>query len=175
MEWYFTKKNCCAVLFVALASGFAHGDQEVDQKTIPPACEVALSTSVDQESPETKKPLFEHSSYPKAWKAAQKTNRPILIYVCMPNCPHCVKMMERTYEMPKVEQMVHSSFETIRVGRYKDAELVRKLKIKWFPTTVLVSPNNKVLDMIEGYVDAKRFQQRLQTGLASVTTQIQTR
>ena len=122
-----------------------------------------------------KNPLFRHHSYPDAWKAAQKTNRPILVYVCMPNCPHCVKMMEQTYEVPRVEQMVTGSFETIHVSRYTHAKLVEKLKVKWYPTTVLVAPNNKVLDVIEGYVDAKKFHIRLQTGLASVAGATQTR
>lgn len=137
--------------------------------------EVSLATPPEAEVTPEKIPLFRHNNYPDAWRAAQKSNRPILVYVCMPNCPHCVKMMEQTYEVPHVEKLVSSSFETIHVGRYKNAQLVQKLRIKWFPTTVLVGPNNKVLDMIEGYVDAKKFQQRLQTGLASITPTTQTR
>ena len=113
-------------------------------------------------------PLFQHATYPGAWTAAQKSNRPILVYVSMPNCPHCVKMVNSTYHKPKVEQLVASSFETIKVDRYTHATLVSKLHIKWYPTTVLVGPNNKILDVIEGYVGPKEFQQRLQTGLASM-------
>ncbi len=121
------------------------------------------------------KPLFQHTTYPAAWQAAQSSNRPILIYVGMPNCPHCVKMMQQTYHRPHVERMIAGSFETIKAGRDTHATLVQRLHIKWYPTTVLVSPNNKVLDVIEGFVDAQRFQQRLQTGLASAAPTSHTR
>lgn len=158
------------VLAVGTANSFA-------AETVVQA-EVADSSSKAAPKTEAEKtgPLFQHATYPEAWKAAQKSNRPILIYVCMPNCPHCTKMMEKTYELSHVDKLVRGSFETIHVGRYSHAKLISKLKIKWYPTTVLVSPNNKVLDMIEGYVAAPKFEQRLYTGLANVSgTKVATR
>jgi thioredoxin-related protein len=55
--------------------------------------------------------LFRHTSYPKAWTAAQQSNRPILLYVTMSGCPHCDKMMKETLHLPNVEQMISESFE----------------------------------------------------------------
>ncbi len=112
--------------------------------------------------------LFQHASYPAAWKAAQESNRPILIFVSMPNCHYCVKMKKQVLRIPHVKQMVAESFETLHADRYANAKLISKLKIKWYPTTVLVSPNNKVLDVIEGYAEVSPFKNRLQTGLASL-------
>ncbi|MGI9427033.1 MAG: thioredoxin family protein [Bythopirellula sp.] len=114
--------------------------------------------------------LFQHATYPEAWRAAQKSNRPILVFVSMPNCHYCVKMTDKVYQRPHVKELVSGSFETIKAGRYTHAKLVEKLHIKWYPTTVLVGPNNKVLDVIEGYADEHRFQQRLQTGLATLNS-----
>ena len=122
--------------------------------------------------------LFQHATYPDAWKAAQKSNRPILVYVSMPNCRYCVKMKEQVFHLPRVKQLVANSFETVRADRYTHSKLVQKLRVRWYPTTVLVGPNNRILDVIEGYADANKFQQRLQTGLASLKnspTAIQTR
>ncbi len=119
--------------------------------------------------------VFRHSSYPAALSASQKSNRPILIYVGMPRCPHCVKMLNKTYERSAVGNLVSGSFESVYVGRYTHAKLVERLKVRWYPTTVLVGPNNRVLDMIEGYVDASEFKQRLQTGIAAARTTTQTR
>ena len=113
------------------------------------------------------RPLFQHSTYPAAWRAAQKSNRPILVYVSMPNCHFCEKMKTQVYQLPRVKNLVTSSFETIHIDRYAHAKLVEKLQVKWYPTTVLVGPNNKILDIIEGYAEPNQFQQRLQTGLAS--------
>ena len=120
-------------------------------------------------------PLFKHASYPAAWTAAQESNRPILVYVSMPACPHCTKMLEQTYESNGVNEIVKGSFETLQVSRYTHAALISKLHVRWYPSTVLVGSNNKVLDMIEGYVDASTFKQRLQLGIASANSDTQTR
>ncbi|MCG8449286.1 MAG: thioredoxin family protein [Pirellulales bacterium] len=169
MARYIAQSTCCVALIAVFYPGISRGEQTLPASgDTAPVSEVA-PTAQDKTDPAKEKPtLFRHSSYPAAWKAAQKTNRPILVYVCMPNCPHCTKMVEQTYELPHVGQLVSGSFETIHASRFTHANLVKKLKIKWYPTTVLVGPNNKVLDMIEGYVDAKSFRKRLQGGLASV-------
>jgi hypothetical protein len=112
-------------------------------------------------------PRFKHASYPAAWTAAQESNRPILVYVSMPQCPHCTLMVDKTYERPEIDELVKGSFETLQAGRYTHATLISKLHVRWYPTTVLVGPNNKVLDMIEGYVDPNTFKRRLQLGIAS--------
>ena len=128
-----------------------------------PASEDAIPAVVDIKD----LPRFKHESYPDAWTAAQESNRPILVYVAMPQCPHCTKMLDETYEQAEVDELVKGSFETLQAGRYTHATLVSKLHVRWYPTTVLVSSNNKVLDMIEGYVDANTFKRRLQLGIAS--------
>ncbi len=141
---------------------------------------VNLSTIVEQPTAPVivdvkNAPLFRHASYPAAWTAAQESNRPILVYVSMPQCPHCTKMLEQTYETNGVNEIVKGSFETLQVSRYTHAALISKLHVRWYPTTVLVGSNNKVLDMIEGYVDANTFKQRLQLGIASANSDTQTR
>ncbi len=148
-----------AIAVLCQAPAFA-----ADGVVLPPATQPPLVSAVPAAQP---RPLFQHTTYPAAWKAAQKSNRPILVFVSMPNCHYCVKMKEQVYRLPRVRQLVASSFETVNAGRYSHSKLVEKLHIKWYPTTVLVGPNNKVLDVIEGYADANMFQQRLQTGLAS--------
>jgi thiol-disulfide isomerase/thioredoxin len=141
-----------------------------------PAAEATPSQTVSTISPvPDQRPLFLYASYPDAWTAAQKSNRPILLYVTMPGCPHCEKMIEETYHLPNVEQFVSESFESVHVSSKTQPTLVKSLKVKWFPTTVLVGPNNKIVDVIEGFVDAKTFERRLQTGLASADSSTQTR
>lgn len=110
--------------------------------------------------------IFRHTSYPAAWTAAQKTNRPILVYVTSSGCPHCVQMIQRTYKRPAIQRVMHRQFETVYVDRHQQPKLVQKMRIRWFPTTIVVAPDNKVLDKIEGYVDASVLAERLETQLA---------
>ena len=123
-----------------------------------------------------KKPtLFGHTTYPEAWTASQQSNRPILLYVSMSGCHHCDKMMAESYRTPEMEELLVDSFETLYVTRQHHPKLVKKLKVKWYPTTVLVGSNNKIMDVIEGYVDRKSFKRRIQTSLASTPKPVQTR
>jgi hypothetical protein len=132
---------------------------------VEPVQEVAVA-----EVPFKDMPLFKHETYPAAWTASQQSNRPILVYVTMPQCPHCTKMVDGTYGCKDVEELVKGSFETVQAGRYTHATLISKLHVRWYPTTVLVGSNNKVLDIIEGYVDANTFKRRLQLGIASANS-----
>lgn len=140
----------------------------------PAVQQVAVVESAEDvtvaEVPLKDRPLFKHASYPAAWTASQESNRPILVYVTMPQCPHCSKMIDSTYGCKEVDELVKGSFETVQAGRYTHATLISKLHVRWYPTTVLVGSNNKVLDIIEGYVDANTFQRRLQLGIASANS-----
>ena len=180
----------CTTALAIVCYGFACAEQTESSTCTAPAD--PLSAPVESDPQELKletvslaplvkadekaiKLLFRHLTYPAAWKAAQKSNRPILVYISMPNCPHSEKMKEQTYHLDKIETLVAGSFETISADRFTHATLIEKLNIRWYPTTVLVTPDNKVLDVIEGFVDAKRFQRRLQTSLASLESRVQKR
>ncbi len=119
--------------------------------------------------------VFRFTSYPAAWTAAQKTNRPILVFVTSRSCPHCSRMLGDTYRTTSVKQFVSDSFETVYVDRAEQPELAAKLHVRWFPTTVVVGPDNQVIDMIEGYVEPAAFSRRLQTTLAAQSAETQTR
>ncbi len=119
--------------------------------------------------------VFKYSSYPVAWTSAQSSNRPILVFATSSNCPHCTRMIGETLRSPQVGRFLNDSFETVYVNRAEQPELAAKLKIRMFPTTIVVGPNNQVLDVIEGYVDSKTFAQRLQTTVAAHQAATQTR
>jgi thioredoxin-like negative regulator of GroEL len=137
----------------------------------------AAATSTPAEAPpaaatkEKSAPLrhgvFRFTSYPAAWTAAQKTGRPILVYVTSRSCPHCTRMLGETYQRATMRTFVSDSFETVLVDRTEQPGLAQKLRVRLFPTTLVVGPDNQVIDVIEGYVDAAAFSRRLQTSLAA--------
>jgi len=126
-----------------------------------------VASLAPEAQPKLRHGVFRFTSYPAAWMAAQKSNKPILVFATAPSCPHCVRMVGETYRSPHISRFLNDSFETVYVDRAVQPELAAKLKIRWFPTTIVVGPNNQVLDVIEGYVDSKAFSQRLQTTFAA--------
>lgn len=185
MVRYCARTGFGAAMIAAFLTTSSHADSPtIEPEAQAPVAETTVATApaseaVPAQTVSTLTPaprtLFGHTSYPEAWTAAQKSNRPILLYVTMSGCPHCEKMIDETYHLPEVERMVIDSFESIQVNGSQQPALAKSLKVKWYPTTILVGPNNKVVDVIEGYVDAKTFERRLQTGLASTDSSTQTR
>jgi thioredoxin-related protein len=183
MGLYCARTNICAAMVAAFLASSSRAEDAPSTPPVEPATaaeapadDAIAAQTVSTISPvDTSSTLFPHTSYPEAWTAAQKSNRPILLYVTMPGCPHCDQMMAETYHRENIEHLVCDSFESIQVNSKSQPALVKSLKVKWFPTTILVGANNKVMDVIEGYVDAKTFQKRLQTGLASAESSTQTR
>lgn len=117
---------------------------------------------------------FRHSNYSVAWYAAKKSKRPMLLFVSMPRCPHCVRM-KTTYKQLEVDMLVSESFETVYVDSATNAKLVKQLKVKRYPTTIVIGTNNKVQDVIEGYVDSKTLQHRLKSDLTAMQVSTQKR
>lgn len=164
-----TTRWLAALVFISPAAiGLADSPKPAAENVDLPAGDSPAESPAHKDSKEG--PLFRHASYPAAWTAAQQSNRPILVYVSMPQCPHCSEMIDKSYGSDEVKELVTDSFETLQVGRYTHPTLISKLHVRWYPTTVLVGSNNKVLDVIEGYVDAKTLKRRLQLGIASAGT-----
>lgn len=164
-------------VLVLLASGVLIAAEQVETPESALAAERVAAKIAEPAAPPAKpRPLrhgvFRFTSYPAAWTAAQKSNRPILVFATAPGCTHCVKMIGETYQQPKMSRYLAESFETVYVDRAEQPELAAKLQVRWYPTTIVVSPDNQVLDVIEGYVDPATFAQRLRTSFAAhVATQ----
>jgi hypothetical protein len=160
--WFAKWSSPAALLLAVNLGGVAFGEG-----ALPGAEQAAAPTVAQAPVVRLRHGVFKYSSYPAAWTSAQSTNRPILLFATSANCPHCVRMVGESFQSPHVSRFVNDSFETVYVNRSEQPDLAAKLKIRWFPTTIVVGPNNQVLDVIEGYVDAKTLSQRLQTSVAA--------
>jgi thioredoxin-related protein len=93
---------------------------------------------------------------------AQAQQRPLVVFVSMDGCGHCVRMVRTTFRDNDVRQALGESFVAAAVKASERPDLVKHLQIRSFPTTLLVGSDGQVLDQLVGYVDARTFRQRLQ-------------
>ncbi len=98
----------------------------------------------------------------EAWRTAQTSQRPLLVYVSLDGCAYCKKMERDTLTDPNVARHVEKSFVAAKIDGTRDATLAKRLGVQIYPTTVIISPENKVLDAIAGYVEASQLEARLQ-------------
>jgi hypothetical protein len=65
-------------------------------------------------------------------------------------------------------KLINEQFIPVKLDGNKQEELVRYLRITAYPTTLLTDPDGKILDIIEGYKEAKPFRVYLLWVLAKV-------
>lgn len=130
-----------ALLLLSVASVDAQAPKSVQQKQSPA--------------------LFAHKNIEQAWKAAVVGKKPLVVMFTSDSCIYCQKMLKQTYQHPSIQRMLVDNTETVLAHANQYRDLVKKLGIRGYPTTMIVSHEGKVLDLMPGYVEPKVFAQRL--------------
>lgn len=120
------------------------------------AC-ISASASAQPRQASRTAPVFRHADVDAAWAAAQKSQRPVLVYVSASNCHFCKKMVSETLSHPQIQRANNRWFETAVVSNDTQPELVAKLGVKAFPTTLLVRPDGKMAARLTGYASPEKF------------------
>ena len=107
-----------------------------------------------------------HVDLAETWKSTREIGRPMLLFVTVEKCAYCAKMKNGTYNDESVVSAVKDTFVPAQVDGRHFEELVDRLEICIYPTTVIISPDHEVLDRVNGYVSAKVLQARLATVLS---------
>ena len=97
----------------------------------------------------------------EALKVAQSTNRPMVLFVSMDQCKYCHMMIQKTLANVEVRRTIGSSFVAATITAAEQPELMKRLGIRSFPTTLLVDSNGKIIDQMTGYVGVKKFRSQL--------------
>lgn len=105
--------------------------------------------------------LFVKTSVEQAWNSAVIAKKPLLVMFTSDGCRYCEKMLNETYRHPAIERMLSGSTETVLAHSRDYKALAKKLGVRGYPCTLVVSPEGEVLDFMEGYVDAKAFADRV--------------
>lgn len=99
--------------------------------------------------------------YGKAQQQRVAENRPMLVFVMSDHCSHCHRMMASTYLESVVVREVQNGFVPTLVNASQNAKLANAFKVRIYPTTFVVDPDNKIVDRIEGYTDANTLRKRI--------------
>lgn len=129
------------------------------------ACTLAGSANAQQPSKAKHVGPFEHGSVAQAWKVAKKSRQPLLLFVTSDNCVYCHKMADEVYSHPKLRPAISKLFESAQMNVKENPAFVKKLGVRLYPTTVIISPDGKHLGSIEGYVEPRKIAARLNPAL----------
>lgn len=105
--------------------------------------------------------LFSQTSIEKGWQRAVQQQQPMLVMFTAENCRYCKKMLAETYGHPAIQQMLTANAQTVLAHADDYQSLVKRLGIRGYPSSVLLSPQGDVLDFMQGYVPPREFAQRV--------------
>ncbi len=104
--------------------------------------------------------LFRHETVELAWRKASESKRPLVVMFTSDQCPHCERMLKETYGDPAIRRWLAEHAETVLAHARDYRELIQKLGIRGYPTTLVVASDGQIADAIEGFVDAPPFARR---------------
>lgn len=128
------------------------------------ACTEPAPASTPQESAPAA--LFSHKTVEAAWQTAVARRRPLVVMFTSEHCPHCDRMLAETYRHPQISRYLAERAETVLAHAQSNRELVRRLGIRGYPTSVVVSADGQIVDAVEGFVEPAAFAKRLGRWLA---------
>lgn len=93
----------------------------------------------------------------QATEAAERTGRMILVTVGADWCHYCRKMEQDVWKRGQIEKVISESYVPLRLDSDHHQDLIGRLQVQAFPTTLVFSPDRKLIARMEGYVDAERM------------------
>ncbi len=99
-------------------------------------------------------------SYDKAIQEATKTGKNIIVFIEADNCPYCERMKDDVWE---VQDVINSLDGFIPLQLDISSKDVKKHfpKASVTPTTYFITPDNRLLEEIVGYINEEFFYWRL--------------
>ena len=103
------------------------------------------------------------SHFFKAMKTAEENNQPVLVFATMQGCQYCQKMYQESYSDDTIARTLNRDFIPVRLSAEQSEDLLERMHVEVYPTTLIYSPKGKLLGKIEGY-EAKPELRRVMNG-----------
>ena len=97
------------------------------------------------------------SSIQAAVNQAQRSGLPIVVQVSAPWCPHCQRMKQETWTNPQLAGLINQNFVAVTVNSDEQRDFVRQMGIKSLPTTLIVAPDLKIMNRVQGFQSAQQL------------------
>jgi protein disulfide-isomerase len=84
-----------------------------------------------------------------------------VLFITTDGCLFCDKMLKETFKNDAVSKELAEGFVPVVVHTRKNLDLVQRLGVSAFPTTVVVSKDAKILAAMPGYRNAVQMRDSL--------------
>lgn len=101
------------------------------------------------------------ADYNSARREAQQKGLPLMVEVGTEECYYCKKQDGTTFRDPGVIALLNARFVTVRVDANREPAFAQALHVQVYPTTVIGSPDGRVLAFLQGYSSAEQLSEAL--------------
>ncbi len=115
------------------------------------------------------------SNLEQALQGAAEREQLVLVYLSSDRCKYCTQMVQTTLAEPELRRAIEMTFVPVAINASARPDVVRRLKVRAFPTTVVLDARGRVVKQVVGFqTSAKLWQQvgphaRMARGAASAT------
>lgn len=93
-------------------------------------------------------------SYKQAAEEARQRRRPILVKITATWCGPCRQMQQLTFTDERVRRRLRRDFVLLELDADEHPQLIADFKIEAYPTTLVVSPELKIVKRLSGFQSA---------------------
>ena len=93
----------------------------------------------------------------RALEISRQTGRKVVAYVSSERCGYCRKMERETWADPQIARLVSERYVPLRLSASRHRNEVRSLRVRAYPTTVLLTPSGEGLTGATGYLPPERL------------------
>ena len=115
-------------------------------------CTIYAAPFIDEKTT-TEKKLTWLEDYNQARQTASRTNKPVWLQFTGPWCPNCHKMDKETFKNTAVIDQINTQFIAAKISCEENVDLALSFGFTQLPSTVLISPDGRILAKHEGFAD----------------------
>ncbi|WP_037244198.1 thioredoxin family protein [Rhodopirellula baltica] len=149
--------------FIGLVSSTASAEMPIIGKVVSSlsASKVARPSATELVSADT--PMW-HDDFDSGWAAARRSGRPMLIFITSEDCRFCDAMKQNTFCDASIRSRLANGFVPIILRPDTNPNILARIPVTTYPTTLLAVPRGKVIAHRVGYQPPDRLHELL--GLA---------
>ena len=115
------------------------------------------------------------TQYGKARRTGSQLERPVMLFLTMDGCIHCVRMEHDAFQDKTLVARLNNSFVPAMIKVDAESRLARELKVTVFPTTVFIAPDGKILDYIRGFISKDDLRYRMSRAMDASAASVASR
>ncbi|MGL6076917.1 MAG: DUF255 domain-containing protein [Fimbriiglobus sp.] len=108
--------------------------------------------------------------YDAARRDAHKLNQPLVLVIGTDECIFCRKQDASTFRDPALIALLNKQAVTVKVNGNKEPGFVQSLKIQIYPTTIIASPDGKIVSFLQGYITSDQLKDHVRNAISELVT-----